>query len=393
MTNQFQDSGLPRGPLLDWSSFEIVDAPGISSVDQLPHIAYTTSGRAGIYQALQQLELAPESVVLVPTYHCPTMVAPAILAGLTVAFFGVRTDGLPDLATIDFETSLKCKAIIVPHYFGLAQSLAEVRSWCDERHITLIEDCAHCYFGQAGDRPVGAWGDFATASLAKFFPVAEGGLLASARQPLVKPTLSNPGIKAQIKGWIDVFELATKYKRFAGFNRALSWVFKLKNSRMGAAANAEALLDPTVDSMMNECDMARVGQEPTIAATVLKKILPRGRVIARRQHNFAIYARHFSDVYGAKPLFPTDDASRSKIAPYVFPLWVDDADRVYHAMRAEELPVFRWDRIWPGTPKLAGDAGPQWSRHVLQLLCHQDLSEADVNRTCRATLSLLNTNQ
>jgi len=75
--------------------------------------------------------------------------------------------------------------------------------------------------------------------------------------------------------------------------------------------------------------------------------------------------------------------------PYVFPLWVNDADRVYHSLRALALPVFRWDRIWPDTPTLADDVGPSWSQHVLQLLCHQDLGEADVARTALATLALL----
>jgi hypothetical protein len=75
----------------------------------------------------------------------------------------------------------------------------------------------------------------------------------------------------------------------------------------------------------------------------------------------------------------------------VFALWVDDADRVYQALREQELPVFRWDRVWPGTPVVEGDQGPLWSRHVLQLLCHQNLSAADVEHTARAILSLLPT--
>ena len=66
---------------------------------------------------------------------------------------------------------------------------------------------------------------------------------------------------------------------------------------------------------------------------------------------------------------------------------VDDADRIYHALKAQALPVFRWDRIWPGTPRLKGDVGPLWSQHVLQLLCHQDLSVADIERTALAILS------
>jgi hypothetical protein len=78
------------------------------------------------------------------------------------------------------------------------------------------------------------------------------------------------------------------------------------------------------------------------------------------------------------------------MVPYVFPLWVDDADRVYQALRGLGAPVFRWDRIWPGTPHLPGDVGPLWSRHVLQLLCHQDLDARDVARVVSAVRNLLN---
>ena len=388
--NQTTDP-LPRGPILDWSSFKIVHAPGISSVENLAHTAYTTSGRAAIYQALLQLQLPPESTVLVPTYHCPTMIAPVLLANLNPSYFGLRPDGLPNLDTIDAATAGKSTAMIVAHYFGLAHSLAEVRRWCDERGIALIEDCAHCYFGEAGERPVGAWGDFATASLSKFFPVSEGGLLASAQRPISDLRLLPPSFKAQLKGWIDVVELATKYKRFTGVNSALKLLFRLKNSNSRLDQKTASPTAATATNMMRDCDMARIAQVPLGAAMTLKVVLPRGRMITRRQQNFACYVKHFEDVRGAKPLFPLATAPLSRVAPYVFPLWVDEADRVYLALRAQGLPVFRWDRIWPGTPHLDGDVGPQWSRHVLQLLCHQDLSQVDIERTCRAILGLLST--
>ena len=60
----------------------------------------------------------------------------------------------------------------------------------------------------------------------------------------------------------------------------------------------------------------------------------------------------------------------------VFPL-AARADVVYESLRMQRLPVFRWDRVWPGTPVLAGDTGRAWNRQVLQLLCHQDLSAED----------------
>lgn len=137
---------------------------------------------------------------------------------------------------------------------------------------------------------------------------------------------------------------------------------------------------------MRDCDMDRIRQRPVWASMVLKSVLPRGRVILQRQANFAAYAQMFAGAKGAHALF---ELPSTPIAPYVFPLWVDDADRVYHALKLQSLPVFRWDRIWPGTPTHPNDAGPRWSRHVLQLLCHQDLNETDIIRIATVTLQLL----
>ncbi len=377
-------SRLPRGPVLDWSSFRLVDAPGVASVQDLPQTAFTTSGRAAIYQALLQLRLPAGSGVLVPTYHCPTMVAPIVLAGLKPHFFGLNDQGLPALERIAAETAACSRVMLVSHYFGFARSLAAVRQWCDERGIALIEDCAHCLFGQAGDRPIGAWGDFATASLSKFLPLAEGGVLASASRPIDTLPLSRPGIKAQVKGWVDVLEPATGHGRLAGINHALALLLKLRRRPPANAATQPTPSLPDGEAMMRDCDMARVGQKPSWASRVLTVALPRGHIITRRQENYLAYSRHFAHQQGARPLFDPVGEERQPVAPYVFPLWVDDPDPVYHEARSRSLPVFRWDRLWPGTPSQPQDAGARWSRHVLQLLCHQDLSDDDIMFTAQA---------
>jgi perosamine synthetase len=380
---------LPKGPVLGWSSFRRESAPGISSVENLCHIVFTTSGRSAIYQALRQLHLPPDSIVMVPTYHCPTMVAPILLAGHRPAYFGIRADGLPDVQRIDPVLASQARAMIVSHYFGLAQSLREVRQWCDLNGIGLIEDCAHCYFGEAGERPIGSWGDYCTASLSKFFPVPEAGLLGSATHAIPSLPLQRQGLKAQVKGWIDVLETAAKYKRLRGLNRIFGTISHLKRKvRQTDNTLEHGMPDPAVE-MMASCDMARIGRRPLAASMLLRKLLPRGRIVARRQRNFGVFARLLVDLPGTMALV----ALPSKpVAPYVFPLWVDDADRVYQALRNEGVPVFRWDQIWPDTPHLAHDVGADWSRHVLQLLCHQDLDEIDIRRSAARLIALLQSN-
>lgn len=392
---------LPKGPVFGWDNFAPA-APGPlpSGVLELPQQAFTTSGRAAIFHALLQLPIRPGRQVLLPSYHCPTMVAPVLLAGARPAYYGLTAEGLPDLDRISAEALREVDAMLVPHYFGLPKSLSRVRAWCDLHGIALIEDCAHCLFGQAGERPVGAWGDFATASLSKFLPVPEAGLLGSAQRPLPGLSLHNQGLKAQIKGLADVLDIASRHRRLLGLNSLLGSVFRAKQglrpaeprvrSQAESHAGPQARSDPApapseAAEFMDGSDMDRIRLAPLHISRLLTALLPHRRIVQRRRENYLHYTRELASLAGSRALQTELDPSA---APYVFPLWIEqaeNADRVYHQLRLQGFPVFRWDRIWPGTPTLEGDAGPLWSRHVLQLLCHQDLYDEDVERTIHAT--------
>jgi dTDP-4-amino-4,6-dideoxygalactose transaminase len=413
---------LPKGPVLGWRSLAGARAPALPSVDDLPHRVSTTSGRAALYQALRALKLHSGDTVLVPTYHCPTMVAPVICAGGVPEFVAIGTDGLPRLDLLAPHQVQRARALIVAHYFGLVRDLSEVRRWCDAQRIVLIEDCAHALLGHTGGHAVGSWGDYVTASVSKFLPVSEMGLLATRQRPLEWQGLA-PGLRAQTKGVVDVLEVAVRHGRPAGLAPLLAPMFRLKNRRLaraaaasgdqghgalaGRVADADADWNPdAVDTqpaelaatraegqampsvlpsalaeaqarMLTDCDMARIEQAPVLVSRLLHRWLPRQRLVSRRKRHYDHYAELLRALPGARALQPQRPVGS---APYVFPLWVDDAERVYHRLRIAGLPVFRWDRLWPGTPRLAGDEGLAWSTHVLQLLCHQDLRTADIER-------------
>ena len=314
------------------------------------------------------------------------MVAPVILANLKPAYFGIDENGRPRIDTIDERSALEARAMLVSHYFGIAHSLANVRRWCTDRGVNLIEDCAHSYFGWAGERPVGSWGDYATASVTKFLPVPECGVLASARSPLTDINLAGQSLRAQIKGFVDTLELSIQHSGFRG----VSWVFnpflKLKNACRPKMSEPDSREKPEPENPMQDCDMGRIQMKPLWASRLLGLILPRGRVITRRRENFLAYDKLLRNIDGASPVFSSLPADS---VPYVFPLWVDDPDHLYRELRAQRLPVFRWDRIWHGTTKIDGDIGPLWSHHVLQLLCHQDISGSDIERIALAITTIL----
>ncbi|MBX3601556.1 MAG: DegT/DnrJ/EryC1/StrS aminotransferase family protein [Rubrivivax sp.] len=370
---------LPKGPVLGWDNFWPLAGSDLPHVGQLPHRRYTTSGRAALHAALLQMRLPAGRGVLVPTYHCPTMIAPVVEAGLQPLYYPLDADGLPALERIDAGSAAAAGAMFVAHFFGLARSLAAVQAWCRSRGILLVEDCAHCYFGMAGERPVGHWGDYATASLSKFFPVPEGGLLASALHEIAPLGLQAQGVRAQVKAVWDVLDLASRHSRLAGLSQLLRSL-RTWRTRTPVPTPESATASPCVDSatMHRECDMGRIRMAPTGATRVLHATLPTRRIVDSRRANYALLSELLSSASGARPLLtrlPSDSV------PYVLPLCVDGesrADAVYTRLREERLPVFRWDRRWPGTPAMAEDHGSTWSRTILQVLCHQDLGAEDL---------------
>lgn len=387
----------PRAPVLGLASLLGPRRPvGLPWLFDHPRRLFTTSGRAAIHGALRALSLPAGSVVSLPSYHCPTLVAPAAALGLDLQFHRLDESGRPDLDTLEQARQAaqgRLRVLLTAHWFGRVRSLAREREWCDRHGVVLIEDCAHALFGQAGERPVGCWGDYATASLTKFMPVAEAGLLLAAPGREL-PTLARAGLRAQAKALVDVLDRSLA----AGRLRGLAWLRPghrpgphpgdpadpagRTEVQMPAIANAAApSATVTVEQMTADCDLARVGDALPLASQVLALSLPMARSVARRRAVLDRLARGLDGIAGTRVLgMPPGEAP----APYVLAWAFDEAaaaDTVYADARAEGLAVFRWDRVWPGTPEARGDTGTLWQRCVLQVLCHQDLTDAQVDRS------------
>jgi len=376
---------IPRLPVLGWQSF-VGRAPlPDDSLLAAPNFAFTTSGRAAIWLALRALGVGTGDRVLVPTYHCPTMVAPAIHAGAEPAFYPVTSAGVD----MQYLAKLDCrgvKALLVAHFFGRPAPMAQLREFCDANGIALIEDCAHALFGMTDGKPVGAWGDFAIGSFTKFLPVPEAGCLASWRRS-VTPGLARQTLRAELKCSVDLLEVGARYGRLPGLNTVLLKLFALKNAirHPPGAETAPAPADYTDGH--GDLDTDYASSSPTRVTRLVAKATGWRRVRERRRANYAALVRALDGVPGLRVLYP--ELTESGV-PYVLPVWVTDPDAKYLALRGAGCPVFRWDWLWPGTPLVSGDEGIAWSRHVFQLPCHQDLTAQDTEwliATVRRVLS------
>lgn len=144
---------------------------------QNDRIYYVHRARTAIRHLPQLLRSAPGDEILMPAYNCGTEVDPLLHAAVSVVLYRVDQSGRIDVADIRRRVKKKTKAVYVTHYFGFPQSLTELKQFCREKNLYLIEDCALSLFSSDGATRLGTMGDASVVSFAKTLPVPDGGAL------------------------------------------------------------------------------------------------------------------------------------------------------------------------------------------------------------------------
>ena len=133
--------------------------------------------RNALFHGLGLLGLKAGDKVLVPAFHCRTVVEPIIQFGCEVVFYNVYRDGIIDFEDIEDKVDTQTKAILAIHYFGVLQPVHRLQAFCRKHKLYFIEDCAHILLGGIDGNPIGSFGDVSIFSWRKFFPLYDGGLL------------------------------------------------------------------------------------------------------------------------------------------------------------------------------------------------------------------------
>jgi hypothetical protein len=189
----FPPASAPVAPVLSLASFFSRGAPPVPSILDAGPNKLVTSGRIAIALALRQMGVGPGDSVLVPSFHCASMIEPVTWSGATPVFYRINADTSVNLDDIAAKLDGAAKVLMVTNYFGFPQNLSAIRAFCDQHGLRMLEDCAHCFLGEHNGKPVGSYGDYAIASNMKFYPIYEGGALVSARHSLAPVALRSGG--------------------------------------------------------------------------------------------------------------------------------------------------------------------------------------------------------
>ena len=373
----------PVKPILSLAEFLHRPPAAIPSLLDAGNVVHLTTGRVAIALALEFMGLKPGQKVLIPAYHCASMIVPLSRVGAEPAFYRIREDLSVDLDDVEAKIDGACKALMVTHYFGFPQDMPRIRRFCDDRGLALIEDCAHSFFGRIAGRPVGAYGDFSIGSQRKFFPVFDGGCLISPTVASDRVATREQGMGANLRAVLTMCQDAVGFGRLPALRPFVDGL-KAVRDRLPAreaeadGSSAEVSGNPAEDNSggFGEFDGAWIDKKPMVISRAVIGTFSKGYVIARRRRNYEALLHGLENLPGCRPLNPElpDD-----VVPYMFPIWIDDLDGVFPRLEDAAVPMQRFGQfLAPGIDESVCEVSARRSHHSLQLPCHQALSETDL---------------
>ena len=369
----------PLFPILSLKGLLTRSATKVPSIVEHGDFIELIAGRYAIGIALDLLGVSVGDEVLVPACHCTAMIDPIVAKGATPVFYKIDRLLNVDIADAGSKVTPKTKAIMASHMFGFPQDGPALRNFADQHGIALIEDCAHAFFGDG----MGTYGDFVIGSSRKFFPIAQGGCLVTRHPGLRGVKLQSRGLVANLRDMLTLIERSLKFGRLWLLDPPLTLLERLRGKGK-PIAEAENLLNPEPPPEEREIDY--FPEEEHLGISGLSKLLWRmtspGWVARKRRENYRKLLELVGESPGVRPLFPD---LPDTVVPFMAAFWVDRLEEVFPSLEDAALPMQRYGQfLWEGVDETVCPVSVDMSRHLIQLACHQDLTDAELRRIAGA---------
>jgi len=276
---------ISQGP--ETQSFEKAFADFIG----LQYALATSSGTSALHLAYLALGVEARDEVIVPSFTFIATVSPLLWIGAIPVFSDIKSPEIPNIAVEMIEPLVteKTKGVVFVHYAGFSRGVDEIRDFCSEKGLFLIEDASHAHGAVWKGKKAGTFGDIAVFSLFanKNLAVGEGGII--------------------VTGSKDIYEKA-KLLRSHGMTR-LAW---------DKYESGEILYD--VEALGYNYRLTEL--QAALGKVQLRKLNENNRkrrILVRR------YRRLLKDVEGIVLPFFDEDVEGS--SHYIFPLLLPDEDK------------------------------------------------------------------
>lgn len=361
------------------------------------------------------------ATVIVPAFHCRSLVEPIEQAGATPLFAPMSPQlryRLPELQQLIIEH--RPRALILTHFFGFSGWSDALAQLCEQHQIVVIEDCAHALYGEvtegaARGQALGSLGAAACSSAWKFLPLDDGASLRLASGEATKygqapqtgarrVKTRSQGLRAQASGGRTAVQGLIQ-----GLLHSLLHRPPHKPPQPALAPGASHAIPPAPSSPASLSDTAaasliaqtqavrqrrldrpRNPQTQAGATTLLPSLLgaqarwasqwlfKRADHEGLAQRRRAAYQRWLQGLAGCRWMRPLYPQLLPGVVPYAMPVLADAQGLAFDALRLAGVPIWRWEDLACEALQTCAVAH-DYRRALLQLPCHQDLDDATLD--------------
>ncbi|PIP32538.1 hypothetical protein COX23_04100, partial [Candidatus Gottesmanbacteria bacterium CG23_combo_of_CG06-09_8_20_14_all_37_19] len=151
------------------------------------------SGRSALYAILKSFDIGKGDEVLVQAFSCVAVPNAVTWTGAKPKYIDVDDSLNIDNKLLEKQISIKTKAIIIQHTFGIPANIDMIKKITQKYKILLIEDCAHSLGANIRGKKIGSYGD------AAFFSFGRDKVVSSVFGGLAIINIKNAKVKYNLR--------------------------------------------------------------------------------------------------------------------------------------------------------------------------------------------------
>lgn len=374
MAGGFPEPLAPMLPVLSYQGWSR-SVERTSSVFLTEDCCFLHGARYALLTGSRGMGVSTGDHVLLPAYHCYSIVEPFVQLGCQVEFYKLNPDLSIDLTDLTSRLRTTTRVVLITHFFAVPQPMEPLLEVLQNSQALLIEDCAHAFWGQALGRPLGSFGAFSVASGKKFFPFEDGGILKFNRQPK-QPVLTNenPAIH-NLKLLVNSLEKSAQYGRLKPLSSIVRCLTEIRKRLKSGPAVRLSTADKETDSMddaQNYIDQDLIDRSGSGVSHWLMLHTDLEHLRKRRKENFRYLYSKLNQLENFQPLY---QGLPDSTVPYAFPLLLSNPQKQFPLLKNSGIPMWRWEDVELSHCSVSRD----YRERLIQLPCHQGMKKKELD--------------